>query len=144
MKRIQHHHQLFFSQKNFLRRWKIRKLRFCFKLLKMVLFKSLRFYNCLFSLFFREPKSELQPLKLNWRCEAFETSCWLQTKLMKAQMKITQINCDGFHRVNQKRPFKKLRTFLLIFANLRVFDKLSNIKNFDQLVPQPLVTFWSS
>ena len=54
------------------------------------------------------------------------------------------VNCNGFHRVNQKRPFKKLRTFLLIFANLRVFDKLSKIKNFDQLVPQLLVTFWSS
>ena len=39
---------------------------------------------------------------------------------------------------------KKLRTFWLIFANLRVFDKLSKIKNFDQLVPQLLVTFWSS
>ena len=46
--------------------------------------------------------------------------------------------------MNQKRPFKILRTFLLIFANLRVFDKLSKIKNFDQLVPQLLVTFWSS
>ena len=34
--------------------------------------------------------------------------------------------------MNQKRPFKKLRTFLLIFANLRVFNKLSKIKSFDQ------------
>ena len=54
------------------------------------------------------------------------------------------LNCNGFHRVNQKRPFKKLHTFWLIFANLRVFDKLSKIKNFDQLVPQLLVTFWLS
>ena len=54
---------------------------------------------------------------------------------------VFEINCNGFHRVNQKRPFKKLRTFLLIFANLRVFNKVSKIKSFDQFVPQLLVTF---
>ena len=27
-------------------------------------------------------------------------------------------NSSGFHRVNQKRPFKKLRIFLLILTNL--------------------------
>ena len=42
------------------------------------------------------------------------------------------------------KKIKKLRTFWLIFANLRIFVKLSKIKNFHQLVPQLLVTFWSS
>ena len=38
------------------------------------------------------------------------------------------LNSNIFYRVNQKRPFRNLRTFLLIFANLWVFNKLSKIK----------------
>ena len=33
---------------------------------------------------------------------------------------------------------------MLIYANSWVFEKISKIKHFDQLIPQLLVTFWSS
>ena len=44
----------------------------------------------------------------------------------------------------KKGHLKKLRTFLLVYANFWVFNKISKIKHFDQLISQLLMTFWSS